>query len=467
MNFKYSIKKLRLFFVFALSLACLNIFTSCSVSTKSPTDLINRPKLSVDNKIAKDLIQRELPTGAKLIRPLKPGKLTSVGYFDWDNDNNDEAYAFYKLEKEQIIGIMILQEEDSTWKVVNKTELAGIDIAYADFIDLNSDGKKDLLFGAEKGENALGTVNLYISNNNNFINVWSAPFTNLVIDDIDNDKNKEILCVKHDRNSESKISAYEYIDGEIRLLDELKMDVYISGYYNVFSGYLEENKKALFLDFNLGSKSASNIIELKDKKLQPLFPLFNKDDAYKISEKSNDIKSKDINKDDLVEFASNYNLSFLSNQSSEKGIYAWNKYKADSKDKFEVVDISFIDKKAFYEFIFPEAWFTAINNQKISAVISSDKHKRNFVTYFYVCNDLDMYELLTFEYFENEEEYNEFKNSIKNKYYEYFDVFNTGKSRLIAYYNKSLTIKNQDSNREYISLKLTKDEIKGKTYRIK
>ncbi len=417
-------------------------FSACETSLKTPTDLIKRPKLSVKNKIAKEKVNRELPQNASLIRPLKPGRLNSFGYFDLDSDGDDEAYAFYKIDKEQKIGLMLLKELDNEWQLISEVQISGSDISYADFVDFNSDGYMDLLFGSDTSQGVYGLVNAYVWQDDDYHKIWTGEFTKLIVDDMNGDKNKEILCLKHDRNSYSNISAYEYTDKEFKLIDELDMDEYISGYYNVASGDLDDGQKALFMDFNLGSKSATNIIILKNGKLTPVLPLY-KSDKSLVSLKDNDIKSKDINHDKIVEIASTYDLLFQNQtELNKKGIYQWKQYRKEGEDninkaRFETVAISYIDKNDFYEFIFPQAWLEAAQTGKLIAYTSSENHKRNFVSYYYLTAKQDTYHILSFEYFDKEG-YNSFINSEKVKLYEVIELNHSSDSILIAYYNKTL-----------------------------
>ncbi len=443
---------------FLLPLFIVLTLSSCNVSPKAPTELIKRPKLSVENNLAKEKIQRELPKDADLIRPLSPGKLNSVGYFDVDGDEKNEAYAFYRLEKEHVIGVMILKHNQDEWELISRTQISGNDISFADFVDFNSDGKKDLLFGSDTSEGIYGVVNVYLWVDSSYREIWSGEFTHLVIDDMNGNKNKEILCIKHDRDSFSSISAYGYTSEGFQLIDELEMDLYIKGYYNTFSGNLLPNQRALFLDFNLGSKAGSNVVILKDGKLIPLLPVFNPEES-EVSQKNDDIKSKDINGDKIVEIARNYELAYsVKEEASKKGIYEWKQYDPDSDEKFKTVAMSFIDRKSFYEFIFPDKWLKSAMEGKIALVLSRDKDERNYVSYYYLTENLDSYHLLTLEYF-TDEEMKKFVKSEKGKLYTTIDLHSRGDSSLVAYYNKKLAPYNEKDKEEFKDLVLSKKEI--------
>ncbi len=436
------------------------IFASCDVISKPPAELIKRPKLSVNNKIAKELIDSELHKGYEFVRPLKPGTLTSVDYFDWDLEDGKECYAFYKCKQEKKIGVMVLKKQGETWTVISHIKIAGEDIAYADFVDLNSDGVKDLLFGSEKREGVYGVANAYLWQDSQYEKVWSDVFTELIIDDMDGDENKEIICLKHDRNNSSSVVAYKYEDNYFKVLDEIDLDIYISGYYNVFSDYYNKEQKGLFLDFNLGSKSATNIMRINDGKILCLFEPLKTEQDYKISEKSNDIKSKDINEDGIVEFASNYKLNFNNKEFKNRGIYAWKQYeKNESIDYCRVVSLSYIDKNDYYEFIFPEKWTEIAKKGEISAIISGDKDKRKFVSFFYIGSDLNTYELLTIENFDKTA-YAEWKNSEISDYYEVQKLYSGRAYNIVAYYNKDLIPYNEEDKEIFDGLMLTESEIK-------
>ncbi|MDO4773461.1 MAG: VCBS repeat-containing protein [Bacillota bacterium] len=437
----------------------LMLFPSgCSVSFKSPAELVEKPKLSVRNNLAKEAIQRELPKNTRLIRPLKPGTIRSVGYFDLDGDGQREAYAFYQSELNRMIGLLILREKDEAWEVISRTEIPGEDIAYADFVDFNSDGSMDLLFSSNTKEGVYGIINAYLWEDGEYKNIWFGEFNELVVDDMNGNKNKEILCVKHERGLYSGISVYAYMDKSFQLIDELEMDLYINGYYNVFSGDLSEGQRAVFLDYNVGGKSASNVVLFRDEKLSSLLPLFS-GERSKPGIKNGNVNSRDVDKDGIIEIAANYSLPYSSgDELDKKGMYSWNRYDESAETRFRTVALSFIDKKSYFEFVFPKRWMDAAERGRISFVTSSEGHKRNFVSFFYLTENLDSYMLLTFEHF-NQEDYDKFLKSESKKYFSIKNIFRRGNSRIVAYYNKNLEPEEEADREAFRLLQIGNEEM--------
>lgn len=424
-------------------LLLLSLFASlaggCTLGIKTPTDLAKKPKLSVDETKARDVIEDFLSSSAEAIRPLKPGELSAVGYLDWDKEAGSEVYCFYKNVGQHTVGLLLLKKIDGTWQLAENVELAGEDIAYAKFTDLNADEVKDLIIGTEAREGAFNLINAFVSSGEDYENLWQEAYTEFVLDNLDDEGQQELLVLKFDRGLESTISCYRYQDGSMVLIDEIELDKYISGYYSVMAAKATEERRALFLDFSLGSKSASNLIILEGDKLTVLMdPLENAQD-YSLTIKHESVKSRDVDKDSMVEIPAEYYFRYPAGEtsgssSSASDIYLWKELiEEEGGLVFRDKALSYINPSYNYEFLFPKRWVEAANSGQLMVIKSRQAHARDFISFYMLGDGGTMTLLFTIESFDDEG-YEKWQKSDYNKVNEVLVLATYVDRRVLAYY---------------------------------
>lgn len=442
---------------------CTVFMSSCSASITAPSELIKRPSLSIDDRVAFEVIQSNLPNSAELVRPLHPGELTAVGTFNWDKDGKKEVYAFYKNEQNRVAGVILLKFDEGIWKLISKLELPGTDVSFAKFIDFNSDGINDILFGTEGKDGIYSVINAYVWSDGSYKEVWHDVFTELLTFDFDMDGTVEFVNIKLDRASFSSISVFRYADNTFKLLDEIDLDMYIGGYYNVMYGMLHTNIPAVILDFNLGSSSASNAITFENGKLHAVIDPFKTSQKYDETAKWNMIKSRDIDRDGIVEVAKNYELKYYrGKETKHKDLYSWAEfqgYQDKTDDLFQIKALSYINSMNYFEFIFPDKWIRAAEAGDFIVIKSSENDKRNFVSFYCLGKEDNPILLLTFEVFSLEEYDNWLKSDI-TKNYKIVEMASGVDYKIVAYRIENGSHVRDVDKPKYQSLEITEDEIK-------
>lgn len=428
-----------------LSLILL-LSSACTIGIKTPTDLAKKPKLSVDETKARDVIEEFLSTSAESIRPLKPGELSAVGYLDWDNEAGSEVYCFYKNAKQHSVGLLLLKKIEGTWQLTEHVELAGEDIAYAKFTDLNRDEVMDLIIGTEAKEGAYNIINAFVSSGGLYKSVWQEAYTEFVIDNLDNEGPQELLVLKFDRGLDSTIACYRFQEDSMVLIDEIALDKFISGYYSVMAAKATDERRALFLDFSLGSKSASNLILLENDKLYALIDPLQTAQDYSYTVKHDNVKSRDVDKDMLTEIPVEYSFKSFSNEMrATSDIYLWRAL-AEEYGELGFIDkaISYINPNYNYEFVFPPRWIEAANQGKLMVIKSRQSHTRDFISFYMLGEEDSMTLLFTIESFDDEG-FEKWQQSEYNKVNEVIVLATFIDRRVVAYYPSNTDrVANQD-----------------------
>lgn len=434
----------------------------CTLGIKTPTDLAKKPKLSVDETKARDVIEDFLSGTAESVRPLKPGELSAVGYIDWDDEAGSEVYCYYKNTGQHTVGLLLLKKIEGTWQLAENVELPGEDIAYAKFVDLNADDIQDLIIGTEAREGAYNLINAFLSKQGSYENVWQEAYTEFVIDNLDNQGQKELLVLKYDRGIESKIACYRYQDEGVVLIDEMELDKYISGYYSVMAAQVTKDRRALFLDFSLGSKSASNLIILEDDALLPLIDPLEHAQDYSLTLKHYSIKSRDVDMDGLMEVPTEYYFKTLGRPaSSTSDIYLWRELVEEGRGlEFRDKALSYINPSYNYEFLFPAKWVAAADSEKLMVIKSRQGHTRDFISFYMLSEEGRMSLLFTIESFDDEA-YEKWQKNDYNKRYDVMVLATYVDRRVVAYYPEGLDRVALDDRQDFRELMLSKKHIES------
>ncbi len=430
------------------------ISSSCSPSMKSPAELIQRPKLNINEKIARDVIYENIPNSAKLIRPLNTGKLSSVGFFSFkDKSNNNEAFAFYKNPKNQTVGFLILSKNNNNeFETFSKEEIIGSDISYANFIDLNNDGYKELIFGIDNKGSVFKNVKIYLWTKNGYILSGEEAYTELIIEDLDKDKSKEIFCLIHDRNTIAAARVFRIVENKVKLIDEIPLDQDISAYYNVQYGRTSGTDYGVFIDFNIGFKSATNILFYKDDKLELAENPFIENQNYKNTVKSKRVNSYDIDKDGNIEIASLYNPLYSNIDTNNTSVYAWYNYYRE-KHKYKLKTITYSGKNEEYEIIFPKKWISNMLKGSLTVITSSLKQNKDYLKLYYISEDNNLSWLLTYESL-NTDKFNKWKENPENKKFKYKVLDTKNNKTLFLYHLKEFSNIDSNYSKQYNSLLL-------------
>ncbi len=459
--------RIAILIIYVLILAIFS--SSCSFSITAPAELIKRPGLSIDDRVAYEVIHDNLPNMAELVRPLRPGNLTAVGYFNWNDDGEEEVYAFYKNEQASLAGVVLLKLEDGVWKLISKIEVPGTDVAYAKFIDLNSDGISDLLIGTEGREGVYHVIDAYVWDEGEYNEVWHDVFTELLATDLDMDGSVELVNVKLDRANYSTVSVFRYVEDKFELLDEINLDMYISGYYNVVPYQIKDGVNSVVMDFSLGSRTATNVIVFADGKLSTIIDPFQASQNYDETSKLSTVKSRDIDGDGIIEIAKSFQLKYYEDRNIDRrDVYAWQNFvgnvgtNEDSElpeHRFEISALSYVDPMNYFEFIFPDKWTRAALNGDLILVKSSENQSRNFVSFFCLAKDDNPVPLITLEVFDLES-YDEWMENGINKSYKVVELAGGVDFRIIAYYvDEGKHVRDMDIQK-YRSMMIDDDDIR-------
>lgn len=392
--------------------------SSCTYKVKLPTDLAKKPKMtSLEYDVLK-ILNENIENNINLILPLKSNNLKSSGEIDFDNDEENEIYIFYK--NNDMLGVMILKKNiNNKLSFFKKFETIGNEIEYANFIDLNGDGVKEIVLGTSEKSGIYKNLVIFDIKKSE-TQIFSQKYSDIIIDKFEQSENNKILLFTLNREEFSNVKLISYID-DIEIKDEVNLDPYINGYYSIKYDYINSEKKEIIIDFKIGTKSASNILKINNNKIIPVFK-----NNYNKTIKSSEIISRDINNDGIIDIATNY---FFMTEKKNINLYKWINFDIDSLNENKFY-LSYISKNNEYIYVFSDAIRKMFENKLITI-----EENTKGITFYYNknFNNSEMIKIMSIIEVNNDE-LNDFldqyykkniillKEGLKNYYAYFFDI---------------------------------------------
>jgi len=275
--------------------------TSNILDTKS---LLKAPKIS--NKYIE--IQNTLDdlfNDYSLVTPKNAVNKESVYLLNLYGDEKEEAIIFLRDNLSYKIKIVLLERGASeNWKEKNIFSGIGDNINRVDFRDLDGDGKNEMIIGWEGSTLIDRGISVYTIKKDKLVEVFNKNYTAYTIEDLDVNGNDELVIINLDK-SKGRANAVLYdLDTDTKSMyyvDQVNMDGYVNGYYNVTSGYVSLTQKGVLIDVNVGAHSSyTDLIVYQSGRLRNLF--YNEIWEYTdLTFRPYSIKSTDIDGDGIIE----------------------------------------------------------------------------------------------------------------------------------------------------------------------
>ena len=389
-----------LLFAMALSLLCVSL-SACSGKDGKVTvgfnanNLLRPPRLTGDQAGVQKALSENITKKYTLKYPRSGDYRSAVVYQDLNGDGLKEVLAFYKLDDESIIHIMMLQCQidqsgQESWTCVSDTPAPSSEIEFVSFEDLDDDGLPEVITGWRSASPVDNQIVVYSMQGNSLTQRFSEKYTEVQVVDLDDDGVRELLLISLDSTSLTasanlyKFQQHDDGNSSFDLMGTTPMDGYVSSgsssspYASVTVGELRPGITAVFVDGYKNSTSSSSsftssITEVlywrqEDSQLVNLF--FNAQNRT-VEETLRPVQmvSSDINGDGWIEIPSVRELPGYEKkpESDKLWLTNWTRYNGyqDEKQGFdkEVALSCVMNKTEGYYFAFPDEWLGYVTAQ--------------------------------------------------------------------------------------------------------
>ncbi|QIB26932.1 VCBS repeat-containing protein [Caloranaerobacter azorensis] len=383
------------------SLIGASLFTGCGLNDAE--NLMEPPRLSISQEEVKTLVKDVLDSNAKLVSPRKGENNSAIQFVDLDNDKKDEVIVLYMLKNDKYpLRGLILKQQGDEWKIDDGIKGIGYNFDNILFKDITGDGKLEIVVSWNIGEEGINKgLSVYKYEDGKSVELFNDSYEAFAVDDLDNDKKSEIFLVKLNKDEiKAKGELYKYVDKEIKLVDEVKMDGAIGSHYSTKVGMASKDKKGIFLEATLGAHSSiTELIVMENGKLKNVF--YNEDtESVDKTFRSYGAISEDIDNDGIIEIPLlRAPITYEDASMAEiPWITSW--YKWDGKDGLEFSGEGYFNILGGYYFKFPEKW-----NERITLdhKYPDENNGRDELMFSYVDNKNKKHRLFTIAVFDKKD----------------------------------------------------------------
>ena len=149
-----------------------------------------------------------------------------LSVIDLDGDNNLEYLVKYKTQaKDKPLRIMILSKNDDKLEIADEIRNVGEDFDDVKYIDVNGDGKKEIIVGVKAGENLSKGINIYEFNNGKAKEIFEEYYSDYIIENINNNGKKDIVLIKeNEKDGKSYANLYVYKENDFKKVKKVEID---------------------------------------------------------------------------------------------------------------------------------------------------------------------------------------------------------------------------------------------------
>lgn len=390
------------------------IVSGCSI-TKPPSELIYKPKNSIKGIELESIVSEFLLDKETLTLTEKESNKEAIRRVDMDKDGEDELLLLYKGDKNSFIGkneygVIVLKKNKGKWHEINRISQEGYGLDLVDYKDLTGDKKTDLLIGWSNEEQKDKYLEVYSWHDGYFHSIFKTSYRELAVEDLKGDgQNQLVLLKKTPKIHGASIEVLRYLNEDMISVDNIVINN--GSYFSTMTvGNASSNKKGIFIDFDMGTfYSYTDLLIMKDNKLVEVLG----NESINTPKTMNEymIKSKDINKDGIIEIG-NINHIPVSQKFETRAALINNWYQWNGKDDITLVLKEYYNHDEGYKIQIPKEW-----GNEIIILKSDEKDLENKVEFYSIDrkNNLDKC-IFSIESF-SKERWNNDKDKLQDKEY--------------------------------------------------
>ena len=433
---------------------CLT-FSACNFSINTVDTLMRPPKLSGESNLLQVAFEKSLENVDSVImkNPISGDNRSSFLFYDLDNDNTQEAIAFYSdPTKSEVAYFSIFKKNVDDWERVANIKGRGEEIYEIEFADLNGDGAFEIIISwsfltaTEKSKsNSFSFVSdrvltVYSYNENETVLLKTEYFTKIFVDDFNNDKCDEILLININlANIENRTTARllsfnsDYlVDTDITLTLSNMLDI-----YNVTTDNFN-NYTRIYIDGLINENTLiTEVIDITHDDFSINLPLYEANTSeIPLTARGSQIFSSDIDNDGIVEIPifeimpNAINVSSNSSETTPLSLTVWYEIKNNEL---------LVDFKCLYNISYN--YFYKIPDEWVGKVEVTYNIDNSVLSFFENSSDeTEKVEIISFKVFNTNEwdNYNgKYTKFLEDGILVYTYLFNSGSG-----YNEATLLKN-------------------------
>lgn len=284
-----------------LSITCL--LSGCSILSLENTNIMCPPKATGNKADIQKLIDKQTSGEYTLKYPKSGTNRSAIVTFDIDNDEEEEAVAFYSDKNNEHIHALFVECDDEDYSVVDDIILDGSGIDRIDFCNIDNNDSYEILIGYTTSTSSKSTLNLYSYGKNIKQIDESFSYSSLVTGDFNKDKRDDILLISlfsGDIAAQAKLLLYNN-NGGISEYGTVELDSDITQLAAAQYGQISDNTYGAVIDgVSSTGDYTTQVVYFDNAQAMLLNPLFSYS-GYSNTRRSTQICSLDFNQDEIID----------------------------------------------------------------------------------------------------------------------------------------------------------------------
>ncbi len=292
-------KKLKVVFSVLLVL----LLSGCSALSFDGSDIMCPPKATGSKAQIQKIIDKQSSGSYTLKYPKSGYNRSSIVMHDVDNDEDEEAVAFYTDKEGEHIHVLFVEGKNDDYSVIDDVILEANSIDRIDFADIDGDKIYEILIGYSTATSSQNTLNVYKYSEEISLLNTSCTYSSLVTGDFNNDKNDDILLISlysGDIASLAKLMIHNG-KGELTEISSVELDSDITSLALTQYGQISYGVYGAIIDgISSTGDYATQVVFFDSSQPSLINPLYSFS-GYSKTRRSTQICSVDFDKDELID----------------------------------------------------------------------------------------------------------------------------------------------------------------------
>ncbi len=368
--------------VAALCLLLTFLLSGCSALSFESADIMCPPKATGNKAEIQKLIDKQTSGGYTLKYPKNGTQRSSIVMHDIDNDEEEEAIAFYSDNEGECIHALFVECTDGDYSVISdeKFEAAGVD--RVDFADINGDKSYEILIGYSTSTSSQNTLNIFFYDEEITKLDAAYNYSSLVTGDFNNDKTEDVLLISlfsGDVAAQAELMVYT-TGGSLSEISSVELDADVTALAATTYGQISYGTYGAVIDGITGAGDYTTQVVYFDPSIPSLLnPLYSYS-GYSTTRRSTQVCSLDFDKDELIDIPVCSLMGYDSNEDTDTVSRKIDWSNLDTKSYYlDTIKSAIICVADGYLLTMPSKW-----NGNVTARYDDDTRQTTVYVYEYV-----------------------------------------------------------------------------------
>jgi len=351
--------------------------TGCSYINFNTDDIMTPPKPAGELYNIQQALEDSVKTPIQLKYPTSGEHRSAFTLIDLDGDSKNEVVAFYLTSpntQKSSMHISLISYQSESWVHTGDITVNAADVASVNFVDLDSDGKLEIVVGWWMYSQVDRMISVYTVKNGKLVGRLSEPFTNFTTCDLNGNGRQELLITYQNIIEKTAFAnLYEFSEEGTVNLGTAALDPNITSYSDPMVVADGSGKETVYIDAAKADGMITEILYFEDSLKNPCITA--NEALNSVTFRPSPVPASDIDGDDIPEIPHQVLLLPEDNRTPADAVYL-TEWLSFNDGHFRTEIRALMNYTDGYYLTVPEKW---VGN--ISVVRDNENRSRTFLAY--------------------------------------------------------------------------------------